>query len=94
MDEEQKKEDLESIEPNINNMLNSNKKISDNFRNIARACFGRIFYMLGEKNFKRWIDKKQINSQIKELIIESMSEEDMEKHPSWGRILYLWNSSY
>ncbi len=81
MDEE--KEDLGKIEPGLNNILDNNEKISDEFRDIARACFGRIFYMLGEKNFKRWIDRRQINSQLKELVIESMPKEDMENHPSW-----------
>lgn len=84
MDEEYKKEDLETIEPNINRTLDNNNKISDEFKDVARACFGRIFYMLGEKNFKRWIDKKHINAQIRELVIESMPKEVMEHHPSWA----------
>lgn len=80
---EKEREDLKSIEPNINRTLENNDKISDSFKDMTKACFARIFYMLGEKNFKRWIDRKQLNSQIKELIIESMPKEEMEKHPSW-----------
>lgn len=81
MEEEKRKEDFATIEPGLNRVFESNEKISPEFKEIARACFGRIFYMLGEKNFKRWIDMKQLNKQIKEIVIESMSKEDLEEKP-------------
>ncbi len=79
-----KEEDLKSIDSGIDRILSGNDKISDEFKDMTRACFGRIFYMLGEKNFKRWIDRRQLNPRIKELIVESMSEKDMEVHPAWS----------
>ncbi len=82
MNEDQKREDFATIEPGLNRAFENNKEISPEFKEIARACFGRIFYMLGENNFRRWIDMKQMNKQIKELIIESMSKEEMESNPS------------
>lgn len=90
---EEERENLEKIEPRLNSILDSNEKISDEFRDLAKACFGRIFYMLGEKNFKRWIDRKQINSQIKELVIESMDTTDMETYPAWGGFYTLGTNS-
>lgn len=82
MEEEKRKEDFATIEPGLNRVFESNEKISPEFKEIARACFGRIFYMLGEKNFKRWIDMKQLNKQLKELVIESMSKEEIENNPT------------
>lgn len=82
MEEEEKKENFEVIEPGLNRAFEKNENISPEFKELARQCFGRIFYMLGENNFRRWINTKQLNKQIKELVIESMSEEEMEKQPT------------
>ncbi len=82
MDEEQKREDFASIEPNLNRVYDNNSKISPEFKELARKCFGRIFYMLGEKKFRRWIDIKRMNKQTKELIIKSMDEEELKNKPT------------
>ncbi len=84
MDENQKKEDFASIEPGFNRVFESNEKISEEFKDLARACFGRIFYMLGEKNFKRWINMKQMRRQIKDLVIEAMDRSEIEESPNTG----------
>lgn len=76
-----KEEDLKSINPGMDKLINDNDKISDNFRELAKQCFGRIFYTLGEKNFKRWLDMKQIRTQVRELIIESMDQKEIEDAP-------------
>lgn len=68
----------------IEKSINENSKLSDEFRVLAQACFGRIFDMLGEKNFERWINTRELSSRIKELVIESMSPEDEKKYPNWA----------
>lgn len=77
-----KEEDLKSINPGMDKIISDNDKISDNFRELAKQCFGRIFYTLGEKNFKRWLDMKQIRTQVRELIIESMDKKEIENAPT------------
>lgn len=92
MEEDKKREDFASIEPGLNRVLENNKEISPEFKELARACFGRIFYMLGEKNFKRWIDMKQMKAQIKDVIIEAMTDEDKAKYPIWAGY-YTFNTN-
>ena len=79
--EEDQKENFEALEPGLNRVFEKNEKISPEFKELARTCFGRIFFMLGEKNFKRWIDMKQMRSQIKDLVIQSMDKKEIESAP-------------
>lgn len=82
--EEDQKENFEALEPGLNRVFEKNEKISPEFKELARTCFGRIFFMLGEKNFKRWIDMKQMRSQIKDLVIQSMDKKEIEEEPNTG----------
>lgn len=77
-------EDLKKVDPGVDKVINENQKISEEFRDLAKTCFARIFNMLGEKNFKRWINTRGLNKQLRELVIESMDKEDSEKHPTWA----------
>lgn len=72
------------MDKRIERSIEENKNLSDEFRAIAKTCFGRIFDMLGKRNFERWIDKRELSDRIKELVIESMTLEDEEKHPDWA----------
>lgn len=76
-------ENLKKVESGLDTAINENSKISEEFRDLAKTCFARIFNMLGEKNFRRWINTIGLNKQIRELVIESMDKEDSEKHPTW-----------
>jgi len=71
------------MDKRLENSLEENEKMSDEFKILAISCFGRIFSMLGHKNFERWINKKDLSQRIKQLIIEAMTEEEIEKNPTW-----------
>lgn len=72
------------MDKRIERSIDENTKLSEEFRTLAKTCFGRIFDMLGKRNFERWIDKRNLSSRIKELVIESMQPEEEREHPDWA----------
>ena len=72
------------MDKRIERSIDENTHLSEEFRFIAKICFGRIFDMLGKRNFERWINKRDLSSRIKELVIESMGPEDEREHPNWA----------
>lgn len=72
------------MDKRIERSLNENTGITEEFEELSRDCFERIFDMLGRRNFERWIDKRKLAPRIKELVVESMGEEEKRQHPSWG----------
>ena len=72
------------MDKRIERSIDENQKLSEEFRTIAKTCFGRIFDMLGKRNFERWINKRELSSRIKELVIESMDADDEKKFPNWA----------
>lgn len=72
------------MDKKIERSLDENTGITEEFEQLSRECFERIFDMLGKRNFERWIDKRKLAPRIKELVIESMDEDDKREHPHWG----------
>lgn len=72
------------MDKRIENSIDSNANLSEEFKKISKACFGRIFDMLGKRNFIRWIDTRELSDRIKELVIESMTSDEEKKEPTIG----------
>lgn len=72
------------MDKRIERSLNENTGITEEFEELSRDCFERIFDMLGKRNFERWIDKRKLAPRIKKLVVESMEEKEKREHPSWA----------
>ena len=72
------------MDKRIERSLEENTGITEEFEELSKDCFERIFDMLGKRNFERWIDKRKLSPRIKELVIESMGEKEKKENPHWG----------
>ena len=69
------------MDKRLEKSLEINSGITEEFEELSKDCFERIFDMLGKKNFERWINKRQLAPRIKELVIESMGEKEKKENP-------------
>ena len=72
------------MDKRLEKSLEINTGITEEFEELSKDCFERIFDMLGKKNFERWINKRQLAPRIKELVIESMDDKERRDNPHWG----------
>lgn len=54
------------MDKRIEKSLEENTGITEEFEELSKDCFERIFDMLGKRNFERWIDKRKLSPRIKE----------------------------
>lgn len=66
-----------ALEINIDN-------VEDGLKDIVRECFTNVLNMLGDNNFKRWLDTKRIDKELKTLIVNYMTDEEMKNDPYTG----------
>lgn len=60
----------ENIVKKIEENLEKNKKLSHEFKELARKSFQEMFEMLEKEGFKKWIKMKNISKDVKDLIYE------------------------
>lgn len=72
------------MDKRLEKSLEINSGITEEFEELSKDCFERIFDMLGKKNFERWINKRQLAPRIKELVVESMDDREKRENPHWG----------
>lgn len=64
------------------NALKENDNIEEGFRELVYSTLNGLYFGLGEKNFLRWINKYRISDRLKEFIVETFNEEDLNQHPN------------
>ena len=79
------------MDKKLERILDDNQNLTDDFKKITHESFDKIFAMLKTKNFIRWLNMKPLDDRLKKLIVEEFLPEDYKKHPTWGRLLYLWH---
>lgn len=65
--------------------LDENLRIDDEkLKQLIIDVFNEKYKYMSKSNYLRWINTSSINERIKNLTVDLMSEEDIEKHPNYG----------
>lgn len=64
--------------------LEKNENLSDEFKKIAKQSFQEIFDMLGREGFKKWVRLRTISKDVKTLLYEWADNEEMSEKGKSG----------
>ena len=79
--------------PGIEHKVNKNENINSDFRIIMIQAFSHMYKMLGEQNFRRWINGKNFSEKVKNIIVKEFDEDiDFAKRKSIMGY-YTWSTN-
>ena len=72
------------MDDELEQAFSENKMTDERARELLRESISSIVKYCKEKDFYRWLQKRDLPKKIREAIIEEFNEEDKQRYPNWS----------